>query len=108
MPNTPDDIFNAMPGAFLPDKAGQTEMNLQFDISGDDGGKWVVEITGGECRTRKGTVTKPKATIKTSDADMMALFYHELNAVAAYMSGRVRVDGDVVAIMNLLSFFKLP
>ncbi|MBN1317901.1 MAG: SCP2 sterol-binding domain-containing protein [Anaerolineales bacterium] len=108
MPKTPDDVFNAMPGAFKPEKAGSVEMNLQFDLSGDTGGKWVVEIVSGECKTRSGTTSSPVAKIQTSDTDFMALFNKNLNAVAAYMSGRVRVDGDVIAIMNLLSFFELP
>jgi putative sterol carrier protein len=38
----------------------------------------------------------------------VAVFNGSLNAVAAYMSGRVQVDGDVTAIMNLLSFFEMP
>jgi putative sterol carrier protein len=108
MPKTPDDVFNAMPEAFKPEKAGSVEMVLQFDLSGDHGGNWVVEIGNGECKTRSGTANKPVTKIHTSDADFMALFNRDLNAVAAYMSGRVRVEGDVVAIMNLLSFFELP
>ena len=48
------------------------------------------------------------ATITASAEDLVAIFDSSLNAVAAYMSGRVQVIGDVTAIMNLLSFFEMP
>ena len=105
---TPKKVFEAMPDAYNPEKAGPAEMSLQFDLSGDLGGNWVVEIEKGTCRTHQGEIKDPIATICTSDQDFLALFQGRLNAVAAYMSGRVRVDGNVVAIMNLLSFFDLP
>jgi putative sterol carrier protein len=108
MPTTPKDIFGAMPDAFLPEKAGQIELDLQFNLSGDQGGQWAVQIKNGTCSTHTGQVDDPLATISTSAEDFMALFTGELNAVAAYMAGRVKVAGDVTAIMNLLSFFALP
>lgn len=108
MASTPQEIFDAMPGAFRPDKAGSAELSLQFDIRGEAGGEWAVEIASGTCRTWSGRAKEPIATIRSSDSDIVAVFGGSLNAVAAYMSGRVQVDGDVTAIMNLLSFFEMP
>ena len=104
----PEGIFEAMPNAFIPEKAGPVELDLQFSLSGDQGGDWAVQIGNGTCTTHQGQVTNPLATIHMSAEDFMALFQGELNAVAAYMAGRVKVSGDVMAIMNLLSFFELP
>jgi putative sterol carrier protein len=97
-----------MPDAFQAAKAGPVKLLLQFDLTGDNGGEWVVEIADGACKTRPGETDDPTATIRTSAQDFVALFTGELNAVAAYMSGRVKVAGDVTAIMNLMSFFELP
>lgn len=108
MPATPQEVFDAMPAAFLPEKAGPVEMLLQFSLTGDQGGDWTVEIGGGRCQTHPGPADRPLAVITTSDRDFLALFQGELNAVAAYMSGRVKVDGNVTAIMNLLAFFEMP
>ncbi len=106
--NTPQELFDAMPAAFLPQKAGQVELALQFSLSGDHGGDWAVEISQGVCRTRPGEVEHPLAAIRSSGEDLVAIFNGQLNAVAAYMNGRVKVTGDVTAIMNLVSFFDLP
>ncbi len=108
MLTTPQQIFDAMPGAFRPDKAGPVELSLQFDITGSAGGEWAVAIANGECRTWAGSAEDATAAIRASDDDIVAIFTGNLNAVAAYMSGRVQVDGDVTAIMNLLSFFEIP
>jgi putative sterol carrier protein len=108
MSSMPEQIFSSMPGGFRPAKAGPVNLVLQFDLTGDDGGEWVVEIADGVCSTRRGETEDPTATIRTSAKDFIALFMGELNAVAAYMNGRVQVAGDVTAIMNLLSFFDLP
>jgi putative sterol carrier protein len=94
--------------ADIQQQAGPVNLVLQFDLTGDDGGEWVVEIADGVCSTRRGETEDPTATIRTSAKDFIALFMGELNAVAAYMNGRVQVAGDVTAIMNLLSFFDLP
>jgi len=107
MDTTPDAIFNSMPDAFQSAVAGPVKLLLQFDLTGENGGEWVVEIADGTCVTHRGEVDDPTATIRTSAADFIALFTGDLNAVAAYMSGRVKVAGDVTAIMNLLSFFDL-
>jgi putative sterol carrier protein len=107
MPSTPQEVFDAMPKAFLPLKAGAAELVIGFNLSGDQGGTWAVEIKDGVCQTRRAEPANPVATIRTSDQDFMALFSGQLNAVAAYMSGRVKVDGNVTAIMNLLSYFDM-
>jgi putative sterol carrier protein len=108
MDTKPEQIFESMPGAFQPAKAGPVSLTLQFDLTGDHGGEWVVEIADGICNARRGDTDEPTATIRTSAQDFISLFAGELNAVAAYMSGRVKVAGDVTAIMNLLSFFDMP
>jgi putative sterol carrier protein len=108
MLTTPQQIFSAMPDAFRPEKAGPIALTLQFNLTGEMGGEWGVEIENGVCRTITGQIVGPVATITTNAADLVAIFEGSLNAVAAYMSGRVQVDGDVTAIMNLLSFFEMP
>ena len=106
--NTPQQVFDAMPAAFQPKKAGPVELALNFALRGDLGGEWGVCIEEGACHITEGQVQDPAATIRAGAQDFVAIMNRDLNAVAAYMSGRVRVTGDVTAIMNLLSFFDFP
>ena len=107
MPTTPQQLFEAMPAAFRPEKAGPIALTLQFNLQGEMGGEWGVDIEDGACQTSAGQIENPVATVSMSSEDLIAIFDGSLNAVAAYMSGRVQVDGDVTAIMNLLSFFDM-
>jgi putative sterol carrier protein len=108
MSATPQQVFDAMPAAFRPAKAGTADLALQFILKGDLGGEWSVRISNGTCNVSSDRIENPTATIRTSAEDFGAIFDGSLNAVAAYMSGRVQVDGDVTGIMNLLSFFEMP
>ncbi len=108
MLDTPQAVFDALPDSFQPQKAGAAQLALQFELSGEQGGEWGISIADGVCQTSVGRVKNPVATIKMSDRDFVSIFTGKQNAVAAYMTGRIKVSGDVTAIMNLLSFFKLP
>ena len=105
MSTTPQEIFNQMSDAFQPQIAGSAEMQLQFSLSGNQGGDWKVEIGNGTCQVSQDRLENPLATIHMRDQDFIGVFSGKLNAVAAFMSGKIRIDGDVTAIMNLLSFF---
>ena len=37
---SPDQVVEAMPQYLVPEKAGSTKATIQFDLSGDAGGKW--------------------------------------------------------------------
>src|SRR5439155_14767918 len=41
---TPDQIVEAMPEYLIPEKSATTKATIQFDLSGDGGGKWWVRI----------------------------------------------------------------
>ena len=51
---TPQQIFDSMPQALVPEKAGSTKAVIQFDLSGDQGGKWWVTIHDGQAESGKG------------------------------------------------------
>ena len=47
------EMMEAMPGAFLPEKAGNSKALIQLALSGDDGGNWVIDIANGQCQVRE-------------------------------------------------------
>src|SRR5437879_11908644 len=51
---TPDQIVDAMPNYLIPEKATTTKATIQFDLSGDAGGKWWVRIHDGKAESGKG------------------------------------------------------
>jgi len=102
---TAADIFKEMPGQFKADKAGDLNVVVQFDLSGDDGGQWYVTIANGTCTVDKGKVDSPKSTIKMDASDYVDMTTGKLNPMTAFMSGKVKVEGDLNTVMKFQQLF---
>ena len=102
---TAADIFKEMPERFDANKAKNANFAIQFDLSGDGGGQWYVKIADGKCDTGKGAIDDAKATIHMDATDYVKMTSGELNPMAAFMSGKVKVEGDLSSVMQLQSLF---
>ena len=95
------EIINAMPNRFQADKAGDMNAVVMFDLSGDNGGKWHANIANGALSVHEGAAESPKATILMDADDFVKMSSGELNAMMAFMSGKIKVDGDLNTVMKL-------
>ena len=102
---TASDIFKEMPNRFKADKAGDLDVTVQFDLTGDDGGQWYVQIADGACNVQDGIADSPKATIRMDASDYVDMTTGKLNAMAAFMSGKVKVEGDLNTVMKIQQIF---
>jgi putative sterol carrier protein len=100
------ELIKAMPGAFLPAKAGSTKALVQLDLTGEDGGQWVIDVANGECRVRQEVAANPDVTVTMTSDDFAALYQNQLNPVQAFMSGKIKVKGNVGLVMQLMNWFE--
>ena len=56
VPDSAVELIEGMPGVFDPAVAGDLQASIQFLISGDDGGQWVLSISEGKCEVRPGRI----------------------------------------------------
>ena len=78
-----------------PQKMAGLDMAMQFDIAGDNGGQWVLEIKDQKATVRQGTVEKPKITLKIKDKDYLKLINGQLSGQKAFMTGKLKFEGDM-------------
>lgn len=98
------DIFSTMPSRYQADKAPDTKMGILFDLSGDDGGQWYVDIADGQLNVSPGEpAAVPSATIKMTSEDFQAMSTGSLNPMMAFMTGKIKVDGDLNSVMKFQS-----
>lgn len=99
-------IFDRMPQAFLADKAAGVDVVFQYRISGAGGGEWFVTIKDGSCAVEQGAHQKPTTTIMMSDEDFLALISRKLNAMQAFTSGKLKIEGDLMKSQLVEKLFK--
>ncbi|MCA1960029.1 MAG: SDR family NAD(P)-dependent oxidoreductase, partial [Desulfomonile sp.] len=99
-------IFDGITGAFRSDKAAGVDVVFQFKISGPTGGDWYVTIKDGACTCVKGAHEKPTTTILMGDADFVAMISGKLNAMKAYTSGKLKIEGDLMKSQLIEKLFK--
>ncbi len=105
---TPQEIIDQIPAAFQADKAAGLESTFQFDITGSQGGQWYAEIKDARCQVSQGTSPAADITITISDENFVKLITGKLNGTMAFMTGKLKLKGDMSLAMRLSGLFQLP
>jgi len=84
-----------------PDLVSKINAIYQFNITGPSGGQWSVDCTQPGGVITVGAAGTPKCTVHCSDADFLAIVNKKLNAQMAFMSGKLKIQGDMGMAMKL-------
>jgi putative sterol carrier protein len=99
---TAKEFFDSLEGRADTSKtAGMTNSYL-FDIEG--AGKWTVKVDDGKVSVSEGG-EDADAVITTSEATFEKIVSGEQNPTSAYMTGKLKVRGDMGAAMKLQKLF---
>ena len=104
---TPQEVMDRIPSAFQPEKAQGVTATFQWDISGALGGRWFVEIKDGTCVVQNGDSPNPNITITIGDENFVKLISGRLDGTMAFMTGKLKVKGDMGLAMKLPQLFRL-
>ncbi|HYQ59453.1 MAG TPA: SDR family NAD(P)-dependent oxidoreductase [Desulfatiglandales bacterium] len=99
-------IFERIPEVFRPEKASGLDVVFQFMIGGGGGGTWHVKVKDQKCEVKEGAYDKPTTTIKMGDEDFVKMIQGQLNAMSAYTSGKLKVEGDLLKSQLIEKLFK--
>lgn len=102
---TVDESFEAMQKLFNPSAAANLNKTIQWDISGEQTGSWAFKIENQTCQLIKGNADKADLTLSMSDQTWLDIAEGRLDAMKAFLSGKVKTKGDVMLATRLQQVF---
>ncbi len=105
---TPNTIFTEKIPAQItsnPDVAKSINAAYVFDVSGDDGGTWTVDLRKESDWVSTGTIDDPGCTVKIAAEDFVNLVTGVTPGPQLFMMGKLQIEGDMGLAMKLGQVF---
>lgn len=102
MPTTVREFFETLPSRVDTSKTAGMRNSYLFDVDGV--GIWKVDVKDGQIDVSEGG-DGVDVTITGSEETFERLANGDLNATSAYMTGKIKVKGDMGAAMKLQKLF---
>lgn len=99
---TAQEFFDALPSRVSPEKIEGMNNTYVFDIEG--AGVWSVAVADGAITVTEGG-SDADCTFSASEETFAKITSGEQNATTAYMTGKLKIKGDVGAAMKLQKIF---
>jgi putative sterol carrier protein len=104
---TVKETFDLMPSRFRADKAQGVNAVIQYEITGEGGGAWNATIKEGTCAVAEGAAVSPNLTLTIAGQDWLDMLAGKLNPQMAFMSGKLKLKGDMGLAMKIGSMFQV-
>ena len=110
MPKDAQELFGTLiPQALAkhPDKAKEVNAIYYFDISGDGGGQWTVDLTADPPAVKEGKSDGAQCSISVAHEDFLEMLKDPQIGMQLYFQGKLTVEGDPTLAMQLQGVFEL-
>ena len=97
------EFFEGLESRVDPSRTAGMNNTYVFDIAG--AGQWTVAVDDGRVSVTDGASADADCTIASSAENFERIVAGELNPTSAYMTGKLKVKGDMGAAMKLQKLF---
>ncbi len=98
------DVMNKLVSKFQPQAAG--DMDATFQINIEDDQVYCIRIADGQCEVHQQEDPDPDVTLIMDSETFVDIIYGDLGGTFAFMSGRLRAEGDVMLATKLSGLFR--
>ena len=99
---TVQEFFAQLPERADPAKTAGMSNTYVFDVEGV--GQWTVAVDDGQVSVSEGA-SEGDCTIAASEETLVKIAKGEANATTAYMTGKLKISGDMGAALKLQKLF---
>jgi putative sterol carrier protein len=100
-------LMERMPKAFMPEKAEGVDAVVQYHLTGEEAGDWIITIKDGQCGVAEGVADNPNMTLTADSQDYKDVITGKINGMTAFMQGKIKLAGDLNLAMKLPNYFKM-
>jgi putative sterol carrier protein len=101
-------VFLEMQRRFLPDRTAGKRVEIEWDLSTPDGQvTYQMAVSADGLTWATGSAPAPSLTVSCVVTDFMRLMIGQLDSTEAFMTGRLRVAGDLQVVQELGTWFDL-
>ncbi|MEM6526730.1 MAG: SCP2 sterol-binding domain-containing protein [Chloroflexota bacterium] len=101
------EVFDKMKSQFNPERASGVNAVIQVSLTGDNESHYWLKLMDGSLEMSEGEAESANMTLIATAADFVAIVEGDSNAMQAFMSGKLKVKGDMGLAMKLQPIFGL-
>ncbi|MEO7176494.1 MAG: SCP2 sterol-binding domain-containing protein [Saprospiraceae bacterium] len=91
---TAAEFIQELPSKINPAAVEGLETCFHFDIAGEDGGEFTLNLANNELTVSPGFIGEPKCTVKASSENLMKVIKGETNPLMAIMMGKLKISNQ--------------
>ncbi|NXD74023.1 HSDL2 protein, partial [Eolophus roseicapillus] len=96
------ETFRVIQGAITEEYVRTTQGVFQFELSGDEGGTWYLDLkTKGGSAGSGNPPLKADVVMSMSSTDFVKMFTGKLKPTLAFMTGKLRIKGNMALAIKL-------
>jgi putative sterol carrier protein len=80
---------------------------VQYEIGGEEGGAYIVEVRDQKYQVTEGNHEAPDVRVSIQAADWLGLHSGQLGSARAYLTGKLKVTGDMKLARKLATIFPI-
>ena len=91
--NSKDFIYR-LPAKVSPDAIEGHQTTFHFDLDGEGGGQYTVEVANNKVSVTDGLNGQPTCVVRASNENFMKLIQGDLNPMMALLTGKVKISNQ--------------
>jgi putative sterol carrier protein len=100
------EIMMKVPERFVAERAAGVDAVVHFKFTGTEAGEWNAVVRNGRCEVAQGIPrARPSVTVTADSRDFQGVLLGEQDAMAAFMSGTLKVQGELDLAVRLMKLF---